>query len=282
MKYIFPILFLAVLFANCGLEEEAVPFVDPAEQFATDEAAINAFLAAENLTADVTASGVRYVIEDPGRGVPITSTSTVNMLLEGYFLDGQTFDRTDECSPITLFVPDVIQGFREGIQQFNTWGKGKILIPSELAFGQSGSGVIPPNTVVGFDIEVVEQREFDNTKIKTYIAENNLERIDSTLSGIYYTITERGEGENPTSSSTVTVAYRGYYTDGRVFDQSELPISFSLNQVIPGWQEAVPLLKIGGTGTFMIPSNLAYGSAGNNSIPSNTMLIFDITLVGFN
>jgi len=284
MKYIFPILFLSLLFTNCGVDTEEVPLVDPVVQFATDEADIEAFLTTENLTAEVTASGVRYVVDDLGTGVPISSVSTVNVLLEGYFLDGTSFSQSGECSPFTLSLSDIIPGLSEGIQQFNTWGKGKIFIPSALAFGQSGSTVasVPPNTVVGFDVEIVEQKEFDNTKIKDFIAENNLTEVDSTLSGIYYAITEAGAGESPTATSSVTVDYKGYFTDGRIFDESSQPVTFGLNAVIQGWQEALPLLKRGSTGTFLLPSDLAYGSTGTSSIPPNTMLIFDITLVDFN
>ncbi len=280
MKYIFPILALCLLFVNCK-SDIANPTVDPVEQLAEDVKNIDEYLAANNLSAQTTASGLRYVVEDVGRGMPINETASINVLLKGYFLDGTTFDQTAECSPITVFLPDVIPGFSEGIQQFNTWGKGKIFMPSALAFGQSGTANIPANTVLAFDIEIVEQKEFDNTKIKNYIAENNLTKIDSTLSGIYYTISEGGTGEHPSENATVTVAYKGYFTDGSTFDQSEVPISFGLNAVIQGWQEALPLLKKDGSGTFLIPSNLAYGAAGSGSIPSNTMIIFDITLVDF-
>jgi len=284
MKYIFPILFLGLLFSNCSVDTEAAPIIDPVVQFATDETDIEAFLAAENLTAEVTASGLRYIVEDLGTGEPISSVSSVNVLLKGYFLDGTTFSQSGECSPSTLSLSRIIPGLSEGIQQFNIWGKGRIFMPSALAFGQNGStdANVPPNTVLGFDIEIVEQKEFDNTKIKDFIAENNLTEVDSTLSGIYYTITEAGSGESPIATSSVTVDYKGYFTDGSVFDESTQSITFGLNNVIQGWQEALPLLKRGSTGTFLLPSDLAYGPTGNNSIPPNTMLIFDITLVDFN
>jgi len=281
MKYIFPLLLLCLLFANCNNDIE-IPTVDPVEQFILDTTAIGTYLTENNLNAEVTPSGLRYVIDDAGRGTPIVSTSTVNLLMEGFYIDGTTFLLTEECSPTTIFLPDVVPGFSEGLQLFSTWGKGKIFLPSALAFGQTGTASIPPNSVLGFDFEVVEQREFDRIKIKEYISDNDLMRVDSTLSGIYYTIANPGTGDNPTSTSNVTVAYRGYFPDGTVFDQSDLPVTFSLNGVIQGWQEAVPLLKKEGTGTFLIPSTLAYGPAGTGSIGSNTMIIFDITLVDFN
>lgn len=281
MKYIFPILFLGFLFANCG-NDIPTDLIDPAKQLADDIEDIEAYLTANNLNAQSTASGLHYIVEEEGRGEPIEATSTINVILTGYFLDGNTFDATSDCSPITLFLPDLIPGFSEGVQQFNVWGKGKLFLPSALAFGTNGNGSIPANSVIAFDIEIVEQREFDNTKIKDYIAANNLVKVDSTLSGIYYTITELGTGDHPVATSSVSVTYKGYYTDGNSFDQSEVPITFGLSNVIAGWTEAVQLLKKGGAGTFLIPSNLAYGPSGNASIPSNTMLIFDISLEDFN
>jgi len=282
MKYIFPLLILGLLFANCK-SEPLVPAIDPVEQFAIDTIAINDYLTANNLNAAVTSSGLRYIIDDPGRGVPIQSTSTINLLITGFYLNGRTFLQTDDCSPTSIFLPNVVSGFSEGLQLFNTWGKGKIYLPSVLAFGPNGTDNIPPNSVLGFDFEIVEQKEFDRTKIKEYIAENNLIKVDSTLSGIYYTISNPGMGENPTSTSNVTVTYKGYLSDGTVFDQSDSPISFGLNGLIQGWQEAIPLLKREGSGTFLIPSDLAYGPGGSSpTIGSNTMIIFDITLIDFN
>lgn len=279
MKYLLPILFLGILFANCG-NDDATPAVDPVEQLATDKALIKDYLASNNLMAEESPTGLHYIIEESGRGPFIGANSSANVLLKGYFLDGAVFDESDPCSPITIRVADVITGFQEGLQLFSTGGKGTIFLPSALAFGQTGSGPIQANTVIAFDIEVVDQKVFDQNKIQTYLAENNIV-ADSTLSGIYYEITAPGAGENPTATSTVTVSYKGYYADGTVFDESNPTTTFQLSQVIRGWQEVLPLLKKEGIGTFLIPSNLAYGETGNNQIPGNTMLIFDIALLDF-
>lgn len=284
MRYIFFLLAVGLFFANCG-NDLAIPTTDPVEQLATDKALIKNYLTQNGLSsqAQETSSGLHYIVEDAGSGDFIDQNSIINILLKGYYLeDNFVFDETDDCSPVTLNLSGVIDGFREGIQFFNTGGKGSLFIPSELAFGQTGNGAIPANKVLAFDIEVVDQKFFDLAKIKTYLAENNI-NADSTLSGIFYTITEPGEGESPTASSTVTVNYRGYFANGTVFDQTnDAPASFGLNNVIRGWTEALQLLKPGGSGTFLIPSNLAYGETGSGSIPPNTMIIFDIELVDFN
>ena len=84
----------------------------------------------------------------------------------------------------------------------------------------------------------------------------------------------------PTSSSYVTVVYKGYLTDGNVFDQSKSTgLGISLTNVIKGWQEGIPYFKVGGKGKLLIPSALGYGAQTQGNIPANSVLIFDITLL---
>ena len=119
-------------------------------------------------------------------------------------------------------------------------------------------------------------------EIKDYRAKNNLTAQRST-SGLYYIINEQGTGTQPTAASNVTVAYKGYFTNGNVFDQSKAEgISFGLNQVIKGWTEGIPYFKTGGSGVLLIPSHLGYGSTNNGPIPGGSVLIFDVKLISVN
>ena len=94
---------------------------------------------------------------------------------------------------------------------------------------------------------------------------------------------EQGTGTQPTAASNVTVAYKGYFTNGNVFDQSKAEgISFGLNQVIKGWTEGIPYFKTGGSGVLLIPSHLGYGSTNNGPIPGGSALIFDVKLISVN
>ena len=100
---------------------------------------------------------------------------------------------------------------------------------------------------------------------------------------MYYIINEQGTGTQPTAASNVTVAYKGYFTNGNVFDQSKAEgISFGLNQVIKGWTEGIPYFKTGGSGVLLIPSHLGYGSTNNGPIPGGSVLIFDVKLISVN
>lgn len=106
--------------------------------------------------------------------------------------------------------------------------------------------------------------------------------VKVTASGLQYKILKEGNGPQPKATDEVEVNYEGKLIDGKVFDSSYergQPVSFPLNQVIPGWTEGVQLMKQGSTFEFYIPSALAYGEQGSRSIPGNSTLIFKVELL---
>lgn len=124
-----------------------------------------------------------------------------------------------------------------------------------------------------------KQAKKDKKIIEDYIKQKGLS-ASSTESGLYYVIHTAGTGTQPTANSKVTVAYKGYLTDGSVFDENPAPgVSFSLTQVIEGWQEGIPLFKEGGSGILIIPSGLAYGNRAKSGIPANSVLVFEVSLI---
>lgn len=130
--------------------------------------------------------------------------------------------------------------------------------------------------------EPIDFRETNEQEILAYIEANDLtaQRSDT---GLYYVIDEQGTGAQPSASSTVTVAYKGYYTNGNVFDQSSSEgISFGLQQVIPGWTEGITYFNEGGNGILLVPSHLGYGSFDTLGIPGGSVLIFDVALISIN
>lgn len=125
----------------------------------------------------------------------------------------------------------------------------------------------------------VDFKEKNSEEITAYIENNNLDAQKSD-SGLYYIIDELGSGDRPTATTNVTVAYKGYFLDGKTFDQSDANgISFGLQQVIKGWTEGITYFKEGGKGKLLIPSHLGYGSQGRPGIPGGSVLIFDIHLI---
>lgn len=106
----------------------------------------------------------------------------------------------------------------------------------------------------------------------------------ATASGLQYTVLAAGDGTKPRPApgSEVTVHYEGRLTTGQVFDSSYRrgePATFPLNGVIPGWQEGVPMMRVGETWEFAIPAELAYGARGAGPIPGGSTLIFKIELL---
>jgi FKBP-type peptidyl-prolyl cis-trans isomerase FkpA len=131
------------------------------------------------------------------------------------------------------------------------------------------------------DTETTDYGPIDQKIIEDYLAANNL-TAQSTASGLYYIIEEPGGTNHPNINSYVVVYYKGYFTDGTVFDSAvKSPVGFELNSVIKGWQEGMQLIGVKGKIQLFVPSALGYGSEGKGSVPGNTVTIFDIELVEF-
>ncbi len=109
--------------------------------------------------------------------------------------------------------------------------------------------------------------------------DNNLQ-AEKTSSGLYYIITLPGNNEHPSSSDNVHISYTGSLLNGNIFD-SNPSATFPLGQLIEGMKEGIALLGKGGVATFFIPSELGYGGNSKPGIPANSVLIFDVTLIGF-
>ena len=101
-------------------------------------------------------------------------------------------------------------------------------------------------------------------------------------SGVQYRVIEEGEGARPGLESRVSVHYRGSKLDGREFDSSfarGTPEEFTVNAVLKGWQEVLPLMKTGSTWQIFVPPELAFGARGNPPVGPNEALMFDLKLV---
>ena len=145
-----------------------------------------------------------------------------------------------------------------------------------------------------FEAMEAEQREAAakmgevNEKVGKAFLDENGKRVEvkTTASGLQYEVLEEGTGKQPTAQDQVTVHYTGKLIDGTVFDSSVergQPATFGVTQVIPGWVEALQLMKEGAKWRLFIPSNLAYGPNGaGNVIGPNSTLIFDVELIKVN
>jgi FKBP-type peptidyl-prolyl cis-trans isomerase len=263
----------------------------------TDDSLIQDYIKKNNLTnVQKTPDGLYYVITQQGTGAKPAQGQGVNVNYTGKLLDGKVFDSSLKPgrTPLkfNLGGGNIIKGWDEGIALMNVGSKATLLIPSALAYGPQGRGnVIPQNAVLVFDVELVSiakpQAEVDDSILKDYIKKNNITNAQRTPDGLYVVVTQPGTGAKPTSGQTVTVNYTGKLLDGKVFDSSlnagRTPFSFKCpGNVIKGWNEGIPLLNVGSKATLLIPSGLAYGPQGNQGIPPDAVLIFDVELISAN
>ncbi len=132
-----------------------------------------------------------------------------------------------------------------------------------------------------------KQAEFKNISLKnkeqgdSFLAVNKSKPgVITTKSGIQYKIIQPGSGESPIDTSIVKVEYTGSYINGTVFEKSKEPVTFPLNNVIPGWIEVLKIMKPGATYQVVIPPQLAYGEHGvDKAIGPNQTLVFTIHLI---
>ena len=273
------LLFIAtlILFVSCSKDDADVDY-----RTQNDEE-IQAYLAANNLQAQKTSSGLYYIIEEQGTGAQATVEDRVKVAYKGYLTNGTIFDESQTGLSFPI-LQNLIPGWAEGISLFKEGGKGKLLIPAHLAYGGKNNGKIPGGSVIIFDIELIYVNYVteNDAQIQSYLSDKNLV-AEKSSTGLYYIIDEAGTGVQPTKTDKVTVAYKGTFLNGTVFDQSNANgISFNLDEVIKGWTEGITYFKEGGSGTLIVPAHLGYGNLDYFTIPGGSVLLFDVNLIKVN
>lgn len=177
---------------------------------------------------------------------------------------------------LKLGVEALAQGFRDALDgkdslYFTEAQKQKIMMAFQKEMQdkqmQKQIQAAQPNKIAG-------QKFLDENKGK--------EGVKVTATGLQYKVIKEGKGKTPTANDKVTVNYEGKLLDGKIFDSSferKKPETFPVTGVIKGWTEGLQLMKEGGAYELYIPSDLAYGDAGNNSIPGGSTLIFKVELI---
>jgi FKBP-type peptidyl-prolyl cis-trans isomerase FklB len=130
-----------------------------------------------------------------------------------------------------------------------------------------------------------EQAKADsNSKKGTAFLENNKKKsgVITLPSGLQYEVIKDGDGPMPAATDTILAHYHGTFIDGKVFDSSierGEPLQIRVNQVIPGWTEALEKMKVGSKWKLFIPSELGYGANPPQGMEPNSVLIFEVELL---
>jgi peptidylprolyl isomerase len=280
---------------NAGPEEEsALSEADLAEILAgmeqtntlpevvLDEAAMADFLRPDMTTTD---SGLRYTVTEQGDGETPETGQIVQVHYTGKLADGTVFDSSREYGePIAFPLGQgfVIPGWDEGISYLSVGSKAKLVIPPELAYSELGvAGVIPPNATLYFDVELLDILP-GSPEAPTAVADSNFVTTDS---GLQYADLTEGSGTSPATGQIVAIHYTGWLEDGTKFDSSldrGMPFVFPVGEdyIIPGLDEGLSSMKVGGRRQLIVPADLAYGEEGiGDVIPANANLIFEIELL---
>lgn len=203
-----------------------------------------------------------------GKGPAAKADDVMTMTYRGTLLDGKVFDETGKKPPFTFILGkgQVIKGWDQGMVGIKAGGKRRLTIPASLAYGERAVGDIPANSTLVFEVEAL--------------------RIDDPKNPAKVEIKELKGGSGPaaTANSTVTVHYRGLFVNGVEFDASigKEPMTIALGQgsLIPGFEQGVVGMKVGGKRKVTIPYHLAYGEKGRApTIPRMTALVFELELI---
>lgn len=260
---------------------------------------------------EVTEDSLVIININKGKGRFAKAGDIMKVFFTFQTLEGDTLLDFTTGKPYELVFGDMAlgQGFYEGLSLVTKGGDAEFIIPSSLAWGEEGfQGTILPYTPFKFDLKVVdimtsdeyeaeqkliqEQKEAANAKrlleepkkIAEYIESHNI-KVEPTASGLYYIETEAGTGDSVKTDDLVSVHYTIYNIDDKLIESSldygqPIPFIYGGNQMIPGIEEAVGYMKVGGKAKIVVPSQLGFGDIEiDENLPANSALVIDLELV---
>ncbi len=263
----------------------------------------------------VTEDGLKYQFHEhneDARKAKMGEIMTFHLVLKNS--EDSTLRNTyEENMPVKLVLqePPFKGSFEEGLAMLAVGDSATFYVSADTLFAkmmQPMPPMVKKGTDLSFTVKVLDiqtseefqkkqgelsaaQKGIDAKTIDKYIADNNLgDKIQRTESGLAYVVESPGSGPTPKAGDVVKVHYTGKLLDGTVFDSSKgnpqtngEPIDFrvGVGMVIPGWEEGIMSMKKGEKRMMIIPSGLAYGTEGNQGIPPNAVLLFDVELVDF-
>ncbi|UII24447.1 FKBP-type peptidyl-prolyl cis-trans isomerase [Fulvivirga maritima] len=272
----------SLFLAGCNDDDESF---NAADQYNQEQEEIEAYLQENGLNAqtDTTDARLKYIVNQTGNGERVAGDDVTLVDITGTLLNGNTFYEEDS---IYIRVNTWIAGYYILAPYFSVGSDVTMFIPSYYGYGSNVAfdGDLPANTPMRLDVNIRgTQSSFDYEQmvISQYLEDNNLTAEVDEETGLRYIIEEEGNGDFPTSSSNVTVNYEGTFLSGETFDSGS-STTFSLSNLIEGWQVLMPYVSEGGTITMFLPSEYAYGRSGAGTIAPYSTLIFTIDLESIN
>lgn len=280
--YVFAFIGAIMILSSCEKEYESINDID--------ESKLSQYISSKNLDVAKDPSGFYLEVVTPGTGENFKNTDSVLYHFVIKSLSGTVYyDTKEDAANIgnkvgytdKINLNRSVPAIRTAILALKPGGAANVYLPSYLAFGRNGetSLNVPPNEPLLITVTTLEERSqvaLDEKLIQAFLVRNNLtaSRDDS---GVYYIINAAGAGKEINIGSTVYPLYTGRLLTGTQFETSaDTTVSLSLRSVIPGWQVGLPKIKEGGKIRLFIPSGLAYGLTGKDSIKMNSVLDFDI------
>ncbi|MCB0077195.1 MAG: FKBP-type peptidyl-prolyl cis-trans isomerase [Anaerolineales bacterium] len=227
----------------------------------------------EGFTTTESGLQIKDVVEGEGDGA--TLNDIVSMNYTGWLEDGTQFDSNvgGNPFPVTLGAGTVIDGWEEGLQGMKAGGKRILIIPSELGYGENGSGaLIPPDATLVFEVEMLSIE-----KQPSPTDTSSADFTDLEVGG-RYTVLAEGEGETANVGQLVEVSYVSWFENGVLFAEKseEDPVLFRLGKSgVETLDAAIEGMKVGGTRQIIVPEN---EDAVAQGMPEGET-IFEVTLL---
>ena len=236
--------------------------------------------------AKTTASGLQFLDVTPGDGAAPQEGDLLTLNFTASLPDGTEFANTaqDYGKPITIvFLQDqILPGLDEGLALMKAGGTAKMVLPPELAFGESGySSAVPANSQVILDVELISAEEPPQP---SSVAASELTTTDS---GLKYADLTTGDGEIVKVGDIVSTDYTIWVqgeSESKYITSSNgrEPLTFTQgagDMVFPGWEEGMLGMQVGGKRQLVIPPELGLGEAGGSGIPADATLVMEVELV---
>jgi peptidylprolyl isomerase len=236
---------------------------------------------------ETTDSGLQYaILEQSNSGEQPETGQVVSVHYTGFLEDGTSFDSSlERGQPFSFPLGEqrVIPGWDEGIALLEVGDKARLIIPSDLAYGEAGRPGIPPNATLIFDVELVDIAEGPPEAPVTVDPGDYV----VTDSGLQYFDMVVGDGQSPEAGQVATMHFTIWLEDGTLLGSSlstgqPVQALVGSGQLFAGWEEGLSDMQVGGSRQLIIPPELAFGEEGtpDGAIPPNTTIILEMDLLG--